>query len=120
MFWLIGLIGFQCFATHKRDWHQKSIGRIGSKSFIHSFKRFFKAGVDLIRGCIPVTWWVMHNWLQDFAYRINIQWWVFALAGIAHYYRINYDKLPGNKSGDCKPGEVTPNGVTVLNLNRHK
>jgi len=31
---------------------------------------------------VPVTWWAMHNWLQDFAYRINIQWWVFALAGI--------------------------------------
>ena len=31
---------------------------------------------------IPVTWWAMHNWLQDFAYRINIQWWIFALAGI--------------------------------------
>jgi len=24
----------------------------------------------------------MHNWLQDFAYRINIQVWVFAVAGI--------------------------------------
>jgi putative ABC transport system permease protein len=31
---------------------------------------------------IPVTWWAMHNWLQDFAYRINIQWWVFVLGGI--------------------------------------
>jgi putative ABC transport system permease protein len=27
----------------------------------------------------------MHNWLQDFAYRINIQWWVFALAGLAAF-----------------------------------
>jgi len=25
---------------------------------------------------------VMHNWLQDFAFRISIQWWVFALAGL--------------------------------------
>jgi putative ABC transport system permease protein len=24
----------------------------------------------------------MHTWLQDFAYRINIEWWVFALAGV--------------------------------------
>ena len=30
---------------------------------------------------IPVTWLVMHNWLQDFAYRISIEWWVFLLGG---------------------------------------
>ncbi len=31
---------------------------------------------------IPVTWWAMHAWLQDFAYRININAWIFALAGV--------------------------------------
>jgi putative ABC transport system permease protein len=29
----------------------------------------------------PLAWYFMHQWLQDFAYRINIGWWVFALAG---------------------------------------
>jgi len=29
----------------------------------------------------PLAWWAMHNWLQGFAYRQNIQWWVVALAG---------------------------------------
>jgi putative ABC transport system permease protein len=29
----------------------------------------------------PVAWYAMHNWLQNFAYRINIPWWVFVLAG---------------------------------------
>ncbi|HJP63030.1 MAG TPA: ABC transporter permease [Mucilaginibacter sp.] len=30
----------------------------------------------------PVAWWATHNWLQSYQYRININWSVFALAGI--------------------------------------
>ncbi len=29
----------------------------------------------------PLAWWAMNKWLEDFAYRINISWWIFALAG---------------------------------------
>jgi putative ABC transport system permease protein len=31
----------------------------------------------------PLAWWFMRDWLKDFAYQIQIQWWVFALAGIS-------------------------------------
>lgn len=31
----------------------------------------------------PLAWWFMHNWLEDFAYRINISWLVFVAAGSA-------------------------------------
>jgi putative ABC transport system permease protein len=30
----------------------------------------------------PIAWLIMHQWLQDFAYRIHIEWWVFAIAGV--------------------------------------
>jgi len=29
----------------------------------------------------PIAWWAMHNWLEDFVYRINIGWWIFIAAG---------------------------------------
>jgi putative ABC transport system permease protein len=31
---------------------------------------------------IPLGWYFMNKWLQDFAYRIQISWWVFAVAGV--------------------------------------
>ncbi|GAA4410604.1 ABC transporter permease [Nibrella viscosa] len=30
----------------------------------------------------PLAWWGMSQWLQEFAYKVDIQWWVFALAGL--------------------------------------
>ena len=30
----------------------------------------------------PLSWWFMHKWLQNYAYRITISWWVFVLAGL--------------------------------------
>lgn len=37
--------------------------------------------ISLLVAC-PIAWFAMRTWLQDYDYRINIQWWVFALAGL--------------------------------------
>ncbi|WP_439556888.1 ABC transporter permease, partial [Dyadobacter sp.] len=31
---------------------------------------------------VPIAWYTMEKWLQEFAYRTDIKWWVFALAGV--------------------------------------
>ena len=31
----------------------------------------------------PITYFVMNNWLQHFAYRIEVSWWMFVVAGLA-------------------------------------
>ena len=43
---------------------------------------FLKLIIIAIIIASPVAWFIMSKYLQDFAYRIDIQWWVFALAAI--------------------------------------
>ncbi|HTJ14066.1 MAG TPA: ABC transporter permease [Dinghuibacter sp.] len=31
---------------------------------------------------VPVSWWAMHRWLETFAYRVSLTWWMFALSGV--------------------------------------
>ena len=31
----------------------------------------------------PVAWWAANKWLQDFAYRINLNAWIFLVAGLS-------------------------------------
>ena len=31
----------------------------------------------------PLGWWIMHQWLRDFVYRVSFSWWIFAASGIA-------------------------------------
>jgi putative ABC transport system permease protein len=44
---------------------------------------FLKLVVIAFLLAVPVSWYFMNNWLQDFAYRIVLSWWIFALSAIA-------------------------------------
>src|SRR3984957_6728842 len=80
----LGLLGLSLFATAQRT---KEIGVrkvLGASvgNIVLLLSRDF-VGLVLVAFVIasPITWFIMHRWLQDFAYRIDIEWWVFALAG---------------------------------------
>lgn len=45
-------------------------------------KDFLRLVVISLLIASPLAWWTMYQWLKDFEYRIDIQWWVFALAAI--------------------------------------
>ncbi len=80
----LGLLGLAAYSTLQR---KKEIGIrkvTGSSIFgiVHLFsKEFLKLVSIAFLIASPVAWLIMTYWLKDFAYRINIQWWMFALAG---------------------------------------
>ena len=44
-------------------------------------KDFLKLVIIAIVIASPIAWWAMSKWLEDFAYRVNISWWIFVVAG---------------------------------------
>jgi putative ABC transport system permease protein len=45
-------------------------------------KDFLKLVLIAILIASPIAWYVMNQWLKDFAYKIDIEWWMFAVAGL--------------------------------------
>jgi len=61
---------------------RKSLGASIQSIVTMLSKDFVKLVVVAIIIATPIAWYAMSNWLKDFAYRIQIQWWVFAVTGI--------------------------------------
>jgi len=81
-FGLLGLSAYNVLQRTKEIGIRKVLGASAQSLIILLSKEFlYLVGLSLVVA-IPVSWWVMHNWLQDFAYRIDIEWWVFALGGV--------------------------------------
>jgi putative ABC transport system permease protein len=45
-------------------------------------KDFLKLVIIAIVIATPLAWWAIHKWLEGFAYRTDIPWWIFAIAGL--------------------------------------
>lgn len=80
----LGLLGLSLFATAQRTKEigiRKVLGASISNIVILLSKDFVRLVFIAFVIAAPVAWFIMHNWLQDFAYRINISWWIFLFAG---------------------------------------
>ncbi len=81
----MGLFGLAAFSAEQRI---KEIGirKVLGASVFNITAMLSKSFVRmvLIASVIafPIAWWAMNKWLEDFAYRTNISWWIFIAAGV--------------------------------------
>jgi putative ABC transport system permease protein len=85
----IACLGLFGLATYSAEQRVKEIGVrkvLGATVFnLTSLlsKDFLKLVLIANGIAFPIAWWASDRWLQEYAYHINIQWWVFAIAGTA-------------------------------------
>jgi len=81
----LGLFGLAAFAAEQRTKEigirkilgatTASIGALLSRDFVRL------VGIAVVVA-LPLAWWLMSGWLQNFAYRIGLSWWMFALPAV--------------------------------------
>jgi putative ABC transport system permease protein len=81
----LGLFGLAAFSAEQRN-KEISIRKVLGASVTGIVgllsKDFLKLVIIALAIATPIAWYGMHKWLQDFAYKIEISWWMFALAGL--------------------------------------
>lgn len=81
----LGLFGLVTYAAEQRTKEigiRKVLGASVSGIVSMLSADFLKlVGIAAVIAC-PIAWWGMNKWLQDFAYRTSIGWWIFAVAGL--------------------------------------
>ncbi len=81
----LGLFGLAAFSAEQRVKEigvRKVLGASVSGIVGLLSKDFLKLVFVAIVIASPLAWYIMNKWLQDFAYRVDISWWVFVVAGI--------------------------------------
>jgi putative ABC transport system permease protein len=81
----LGLFGLSAFTISQRIKEigvRKVLGASIPQIVIELSKDFLKLVLVAAVIALPIAWLFMNHWLLDFAFRINLSWWVFLLAGI--------------------------------------
>ena len=81
----IGLLGLVMVAVSQRTKEigiRKVLGASVSGLTVLLSRDFLKLVAIAMIIAFPVSWWMMKEWLNDFAYKMNLGWWIFLLAGL--------------------------------------
>ncbi len=81
----LGLLGLSLFATMQRTKEigvRKVLGASVGNIIVLLSRDFIWLVLIAFVIASPIAWLTMHRWLQEFAYRIDIEWWVFVFAGL--------------------------------------
>jgi putative ABC transport system permease protein len=81
----LGLLGLTMVAVSQRTKEigvRKVLGASVANVTALLSKDFVKLVLIAVIIASPAAWWLMNNWLEDFAYRIHIQWWIFFATGL--------------------------------------
>jgi len=79
---LFALAAFMAAQRTREIGIRKVLGASVASLVLLLFEDFFRLVVLALFISIPLAWWVMNKWLHDFAYRISLAWWIFAVAGM--------------------------------------
>lgn len=82
----LGLYGLSSFMTEQRFKEigiRKVLGASALRLVNMLSQDFIKLVFIAFVLAIPISWYAMNEWLQEFAFRIEIRWWMFGLAGIS-------------------------------------
>jgi ABC-type antimicrobial peptide transport system permease subunit len=81
----LGLLGLAMFTAEQRTKEigvRKVLGASVPNIIALLSSYFIKLVLVAILIASPIAWYAMNRWLQGFAYKIDIVWWIFALAGL--------------------------------------
>jgi putative ABC transport system permease protein len=79
---LFGLVSHHVLQRTKEIGIRKVLGATTESIVTLVSKEFLKLILISILIASPVAWWAMDKWLQDFAYKTEIEWWMFILSGL--------------------------------------
>jgi putative ABC transport system permease protein len=80
---LYGLASFMAVQRIKEVGIRKVLGATAGNIVYLFSKEFIILIAIAFAIATPIAWYYMHQWLQDYVYRINISWWLFAAGGLA-------------------------------------